>query len=106
MGLWQPPPEALEKLRQAVADKWDRWSAILAALPGWSQMGEPLKRVPRGFDASHPAAAELKRTSFIATVQLEPAELETRDAVDHVLARLRPTHDYLAFLCEALALPF
>lgn len=108
VGLWQPEPEPLQKLREAVAEKWPRWSGILAApgLAGWEQFGEGLKRVPRGFPADHPGAAELRRTSFIASAKVDFAELTEADTIARVTARLAGTRDYMAFLCEALSLPF
>jgi uncharacterized protein (TIGR02453 family) len=108
VGLWQPEPEPLQKLRESVAEQWPRWSAILAApgLAGWEQFGEGLKRVPRGFPADHPGAAELRRTSFIASAKVDFAELTEADTTSRVTARLAGTRDYMAFLCEALSLPF
>jgi uncharacterized protein (TIGR02453 family) len=107
-GLWQPEAETLFKLRTAVAEKWDRWSAILAApeMAGMEQFGESLKRVPRGFDAAHPAAAELRRTSYIASRPLTWETLAAPDAVEQITRSLVAGRDYMAFLCEALALPF
>ncbi len=107
-GLWQPEAETLFKLRTAVAEKWDRWSAILASpeMAGMEQFGEPLKRVPRGFDAAHPGAAEIRRTSFIASTPLTWETLSAPDAVDQITRHLIAGRDTMAFLCEALALPF
>lgn len=107
-GMWQPPPEELHKLREAVAAKWPAWEALLAdpALAGWEQFGEPLKRVPKGFDAAHPGAAELRRTSFIASQPLPIEVLESADAPQQIGERLKPMRGYGAFLCQALSLPF
>ena len=108
VGLWQPPPEELEKLRQAVAEKWDRWSGIITALSaaGFTQLGDALKRVPRGYDAGHPGAEEIRRRSFIASTGLTFDELEAPELVEGIVAKLMPSRDYMAFLCEALSLPF
>ena len=107
-GLWHPEADVLLKLRTAVAEKWDRWSAILDALTahGAEQFGEPLKRVPRGFDVTHPGAAEIRRTSFIASMPIEWEVLASADAPAELTRRLLIGRDYMAFLCEALALPF
>ena len=107
-GLWQPEAETLLKLRTAVAEKWERWSAILAApeLAPMEQFGEPLKRVPRGFDAAHPGVAEIRRTSFIASSPLTWETLAAPDAVEQIIRPMVAGRDYMAFLCEALALPF
>jgi uncharacterized protein (TIGR02453 family) len=107
-GLWQPEAETLFKLRTAVAEKWDRWSAILASpeMAGMEQFGEPLKRVPRGFDAAHPGVSEIRRTSFIASTPLTWETLSAPDAVDQITRHLIAGRDTMAFLCEALALPF
>ena len=109
IGLWQPPPDVLQRLREAVAEKWDRWSAILSAPPlatDWKQHGDSLKRVPRGFDAAHPGVEELKRTSFIAMLPVPIERLEAPDAPERIIGHVRHGRDYMAFLCEALGLPF
>ncbi|MCK6574290.1 TIGR02453 family protein [Myxococcota bacterium] len=107
-GLWQPEPETLHRLRTAVAEKWDRWSGILGApgLAGFEQFSEGLKRVPRGFPADHPGAAELRRTSFLASAPVEWEDLESPDAPARLCRRLEPSREYMAFLCEALSLPY
>lgn len=108
-GLWQPEPDVLLKLREAVAEKWPRWSGILAELDarsGYTQYAEGLKRVPKGFDPEHPAAAELRRTSYLASHALDFDTMHGSDAVERVMALALPGRDYMAFLCEALSLPF
>jgi len=107
-GLWQPEPETLHRLRTAVAEKWDRWSGILAALglAGFEQLSEGLKRVPRGFPADHPGGAELKRRSFLASAPVEWEDLESPEAPARLSRRLEPSREIMAFLCEALSLPY
>jgi uncharacterized protein (TIGR02453 family) len=108
-GLWHPEPDVLRRIREQVADKGERWTAILSDevfAGAFRQDGERLKRVPRGFDAGHPQAEELKRTSFIAVADLEPAALRSPAVADEIAARFATARSYLSFLCASVGLPF
>ncbi len=108
-GLWGPEPAVLQRLREQVADKGERFAAILgepAFAETFRQGGDKLKRVPRGFDATHPLAEELKRTSFIAVCDLDPVVFGSPAVVDELAGRFERTRDYLSFLCAAISLPF
>ena len=68
-GMWMPPREALNKIRDAIAEDPARFQRIatdrrLVRRFGGLSEEEVLKRVPRGFAVDHPAARWLRLQSF------------------------------------------
>ena len=68
-GIWMPARPALNRLRQAIADNPGALLRILRAPAFRRRFGgldteAMLKRMPRGFDESHPAASLLRHQSF------------------------------------------
>jgi uncharacterized protein (TIGR02453 family) len=68
-GIWMPPRPALTRIREALADDPESFEAIVLA-PGFRRrfgsLDEEamLKRLPRGFVDTHPAARWLRYQSF------------------------------------------
>jgi len=80
-GVYAPETPALHAIRRHVAAHHRRLARILAA-PAFrrtlgSMHGATLTRVPRGFDADHPAAEWLRHKQFLASRE-EPAAFATR----------------------------
>lgn len=79
-GLWMPPRPALQRLRAAIAAGPKRFEAIVTApallrrLRGLSEEAM-LKRAPRGWDDSHPAARWLRYRSFTVGRALTDAQV-------------------------------
>ncbi len=82
-GIWMPPRPALVRLRAAIA-KDPRGFEKAAASPairkafGALSAESALKRVPRGYDADHPAAEWLKLQSFTVGATLTDAEVTAK----------------------------
>lgn len=78
-GLWMPPRPALQRLRAAIAADPRGFGRLVLApklvkrLRGLDEESM-LKRVPRGYDASHPAARWLRHQSFTVGRRLSDAE--------------------------------
>lgn len=78
-GLWMPPRTSLGLIRDAIAEQPKVFDAvardpnIVKRFGGLSEE-DCLKRMPRGFDESHPAAHWLKFKSFTVGRQLSDAE--------------------------------
>ena len=66
-GCWHPARDALDSIRDAIAERPDRWFETRDAVVGrgFEFEGESLKRPPRGYPADHPAIEDLKRKDFI-----------------------------------------
>jgi uncharacterized protein (TIGR02453 family) len=78
-GLWMPPRPALALIRDAVAEDHRSFERIVRARAFVERFGARdaeamLKRVPRGYDADHPAADWLRYQSFTAGRRLDDAE--------------------------------
>jgi uncharacterized protein (TIGR02453 family) len=68
-GIWMPPRPALARLRVALADDPEKFAAIVLSPSfrrrfGSLDEGAMLKRLPRGFAGTHPAAHWLRYQSF------------------------------------------
>ncbi|HZS37932.1 MAG TPA: TIGR02453 family protein [Polyangia bacterium] len=102
-GVWHPEPPALGRIRDAIAEKSAAWKRAVAGL---TLDGEQLKRVPKGYDAEHPMAEELKRKDFITGVEFTRREVCAPDFLDRFVGACRETSPLVKFLCGALELSF
>ncbi len=78
-GCWMPPQPALKRFRAAIADDPAAFERIVST-PAMRRMGQlhedaVLKRVPRGYDESHPAARWLRFQSFTTGRALTDAQV-------------------------------
>ncbi|MEZ4320097.1 MAG: DUF2461 domain-containing protein [Myxococcota bacterium] len=110
VGIWMPPTPVLNTLRGTIVAQSERWSALKAgfAEAGLSFMdGEhDLKRVPRGFDANHPHADDLRRKSLAVHRSLTDAEVTAPDFQGHLAAAFSDGAPLVELLCEAVGLPY
>jgi uncharacterized protein (TIGR02453 family) len=95
-GMYVIPPTLLERFRRAAvaAKSGGELTKILDAVqarPGWEIGGEHYKRVPAGYDATHPNAALLKYTGLWAgrTTSIPEVFFSAR-FVDHCLEAFEP----------------
>jgi uncharacterized protein (TIGR02453 family) len=96
-GLWMPPPDSLRRVRQALSDDHASFARTVRSRAVAKRFGTlndeaRLRRVPRGFDADHPAADWLKYRSFTMSRILTPDEVLSPALAD-ILER-----DYRALL--------
>lgn len=107
-GTWHPEPSDLLKIRQRVASHPDQYRKALAAADaaGLKPAGDSLVKVPRGFDADHVLASELKRKDFLVSADLDPALFLGPGLVPVLEEKFRASAAYMAFLCAALEAPF
>jgi uncharacterized protein (TIGR02453 family) len=90
-GFYQPEPEALARLRAAIARAPKAWKTMVAKLAdgGLALTDEyALKRAPRGFEAIEDAeiAAAVRNASFICSRDIANARLASPKLVDDVVA--------------------
>lgn len=106
-GCYMPTPDQLLAIRRHMDANYDEIRAILAdrklksVMKEWD--GEPMKRVPKGFDPESPAAELLKcrRWGLSATL---PAELAIEPKlVKEVTRRFKATTPLIRFLNAPLA---
>ena len=103
-GIWLPPSEELQKIRETIVDNPNAWrdiktsSAVKRYFGGIS--GDGLKRPPRGFDADHEHIDDLKRKSFLLMRHEKPEIMLREDFESEVEKTFRaamPLMEYIGF---------
>jgi len=108
-GMWHPDGPSLTAVRRAIDEDPEGWKRIrdgkrFSAM--WKLSGDSLKRPPRGHAADHPMIEDLKRKDFIAVCDLTEKDVTRTDLVKFVGERFDRSRDFLAWLAEAIGLPF
>jgi uncharacterized protein (TIGR02453 family) len=111
VGLWSPETKVAHAIRAQIDSDPERWGKAVHAKPftdGWtlSEPDESLKRVPAQYDADHPYADDIRLKSFIASQPLTQKVVTSSTFADYLAAELNKTRRLVAFLCEAVGLPF
>ena len=108
-GIWHPEPSALTAIRMAIVEQptvWRRARDRAAFRRHFELDGERLTRVPRGFSADAPHAADLRRKDFVATCSLGDHDVLRADFAARVAERFRSATALMRFLCDALDFEF
>ncbi|MGI4873140.1 MAG: DUF2461 domain-containing protein [Janthinobacterium lividum] len=108
-GLYEPTKEQLAAVRQEIdyqAADLHQLVAAPAARRFFPQglTGEKLKKMPPGYEATHPEAAWLRHKSFLLAHQLPDADVRGMSEADfraHILAALRAAGPFCEWLGEA-----
>jgi uncharacterized protein (TIGR02453 family) len=104
-GLWHPPPEALKPVRDAIAERPERWKRAQSGL-ALDEDGAALKRPPRGYDPEHPCAADLRRRSFTASTTFSQKDACAPDFLTRFAEACRGKAPLMEFLTRAVGLPW
>jgi len=110
-GLYEPTKEQLAALRQEIDYQAADLHRLLATPTAQQYFprglaGEQLKKMPPGYEASHPDAVWLRHKSFLLSHSLPDAEarrLKPAEFRAHVLAVLRALGPFCEWLKEASA---
>jgi uncharacterized protein (TIGR02453 family) len=108
-GVWHPDANALSRIRSAIDAEpvgWRRATTGKRFRERFELGGDSLKRPPAGFAADHPLIEDLKRKDFVATARLEERDVTAPDFDEKLIRDFRAAVPLVAFLCEALELPF
>lgn len=104
-GYWMPESGLLKKIRQEIEYNPEEFSAILQnkSFKKYFKLMEDhqLKKLPKGIDADHPAAAYLKYTSFIVSQDVETASLKDPKFLKECTAAYKAMLPFLNFLNKA-----
>ncbi len=90
-GIWMPPRPAVNKIRQALADDVEGFGEIVLSRSFIRRFGAldtegMLTRLPRGYEAEHPAERWLRYQSFTAGTTLAPEQV-TSVTLPSILAK-------------------
>lgn len=108
-GIWHPQPPTVKRVRDYMLNNPVSWKQATRDRRFTRQFalgGDSLSRPPRGYDPSHELIDDLKRKDFVASAQIDGAELMRKDLVARLVARYRRVGPMLDWLCGALDLDF
>lgn len=105
-GLYAPEPAMLHAVRQHIADN-HKVLAKLTAAPKFKAIvgtvqGTASTRMPRGFDAAHPAADLLRHKQFLAVREELPAFATRPDFYKELVATFAAMAPFVSFLNEPI----
>ena len=106
-GAYELPTPLLTAVRTAIAEDpktLPRLAGRKGVKDGFGALqGEQLKRVPRGFDAEHPAADLLRNKQFYVHTQLPLKLATTPQLYPEIVKRFKAATPFVAWLDEAMA---
>jgi len=98
-GAWMPPKDRMQALREHIAENHAEIASILAGLEGFEPLsGAAYKRVPKPWDADHPAAELLKFKGMHTRIELDAGLVTSDKAATEIgkhLKKLKPLVDFL-----------
>jgi uncharacterized protein (TIGR02453 family) len=105
-GLYSPEREGLLAVRQRIAADTDAFRATFEGRKVKKLMGdlygEPMTRVPKGFDPAHPAAELLKHKRYVLFTTLDPALATTPKVFKEIMTRLEAMTPFVEYLNRPL----
>ena len=109
-GIWMPPRESLNQLRDSIAAKPAEFEKSMSATGFKRRFGKlseeaMLTRLPRGFAPGHPAERWLRYQSFTAGAELTDDQVLDRRVVDRVEKDFRTMLPFVRWLNLALGFP-
>jgi len=108
-GIWHPATPLLENIRRAIVKSpaaWDKAKGKSGVGAACAMGGETLKKVPRGYDPEDPHAEDLKRKDFGVHQPAADALVTSPNLPAELGRRFAAAAPVLAFLCQAVGLPF
>lgn len=108
-GLWMPMPPELNKVRQEIDYNFEAFKKIITSKKFKSiykdLSREPeyvLSRVPKGYEATNPAAEYLKMKSFVALTPLKDADLISKDLLKKTITAFDALRPLIEFINESI----
>lgn len=103
--------DATARIREHIAAHGDQWIQILKA-PAFTEHftvgGTALKKVPRGYDSSHPQAEYLKFKSWYLEYPVSDQRVADADFVSYaaeLFAKMKPFNEFLNQALEGFQMP-
>lgn len=107
-GIWHPDNSTLNKIRALIDDDPKRWKRVTnnkRFRERFRQVGNTLKRPPKGYEEAHPLIVDLKRKDHIGITNLSRKDLYSEALVEILIGNFKLAKPYVGFLCDALHLP-
>jgi len=108
-GIYMPPTDALNKLRQEIDYSYDDFKKIIqnknfrAVYKDVDKSKEyMLSRVPKGYDPGNPAADYLRLKSFIAWIAINDEDLVSKTLVKKILKAFEALQPMIRFINQAM----
>lgn len=105
-GIYQPGPELLKKIREHVGAKFDEYESVIRKIHAKKVAGkfegQPMTRVPKGWDPQHEAAALLKCRSLFFYSELPPETALAETLEDEIAKRFRAITPFVKLIDEAV----
>ena len=101
-GLWMPEAPLLKAVRQEINYNFEAFKLVLEDVQFKKQFGviegEQLKTVPKGYEATNPAAEYLRMKSFIAGHCLTDEEITSRASIKQCVEIFATMTPFINFL--------
>jgi uncharacterized protein (TIGR02453 family) len=108
-GMWRPAAEPLRGIRERIAARPAEWRRALRD-PQFQRNfelgGDSLTRPPRGFSKDKDCIDDIKRKSFIAVRDLDPATCLKPQFQRTVESSFRMAEPFMRFLCTSVGVRF
>jgi uncharacterized protein (TIGR02453 family) len=105
-GVYMPDRDVLLALRDYIAENHKQFRATFKAPKVKKLLGElwgdSVSRVPKGFDAAHPAADLIRRKHYILSAQLDPKIATTPKLPAEIVSRIEAMTPFVEFLNKPL----
>ncbi len=106
-GMYMPPSNLLRAIREHIAENWKELFKIFNGKIFKREFpdmfaDEPLKTMPRGFPADHPAADWLKLKGFTVYSNLDYKEIYSPGLADILLKKAEVIAPFMEFLHKAI----
>ncbi len=108
-GMWRPEAESLRGIRERIAARPAEWQRALRDQQfqrNFELGGDSLTRPPRGFSKDQDCIDDIKRKSFIAVRDLDPATCLKPQFQRTVENSFRMAEPFMRFLCKSVGVRF
>lgn len=105
-GIYTPDRDVLLAVRQHIAERHQEFRRTFET-PKVRRLlgelwGESVSRVPKGFDANHPAADLIRRKHFLLDASIDPKLATTPKLLREIVARLEAMTPFVEFLNQPM----
>ncbi len=105
-GFWMPEAPVLKKIRQEIEYNYEEFEGILKNKTFKKLFGDleeqGLKKAPKGYDPEHPGIEYIKRTSFIATHEIDKKDITSANLLKECVSSYKAMKPLVDFLNRSL----